>query len=164
MPDPVGARTAVRLPVGHGFAIGHPVDVCAVGRGLDGAVALRHHLDPIHLLALGQLCPVLNVQVFKTEKEKRTKNKIKQNPPCWRGIMTRTIWRCFILTRMVFGAQYFGAVFGGLARPITKPNWFPNSVCVCFHLCCAVAVMWDQIGEETKQNKTQQANHNTGHL
>lgn len=68
VPDPVGACAAVRLPVGYGFTVGHPVDVCAVRRGLDGAVALSDHLDPIHFGALGQLCPVLNVQVFKTQR------------------------------------------------------------------------------------------------
>lgn len=73
MPDPVGARAAVRLPVRHGFAVGHPVDVCAVGRCLNGAVALRHHLDPIHFRAVGQFGAVLNVQVFETKKKKEQK-------------------------------------------------------------------------------------------
>lgn len=76
MPDPVGACAAVRLPVRHGFAVGHPVDVCAVGRCLNRAVALRHHLDPIHFRAMGQFGAVLNVQVFKTKK-KRTKGNTR---------------------------------------------------------------------------------------
>lgn len=70
MPDPVGACAAVRLPVGHGFTVGHPVDVCTVRRGLDGTVALRDHLDPIHFRPLGQLCPVLNVEVFEAQRNK----------------------------------------------------------------------------------------------
>lgn len=71
VPDPVGACTAVRLPVRYGFTVGHPVDVCAVGRGLNGAVALSDHFDPIHFGALVQFCPVLNVQVLKTKKDNR---------------------------------------------------------------------------------------------